>query len=233
MAETAIAAPPPKVLAWDLPTRLFKWALVATIAIAWASDKIGGGSPTWHVRNGYVVLTLVVFRLLWGLVGGSTARFSRFLAAPRRSLAYGLALLRGREGHFLGHNPLGGWMVIALIALPAAMALTGLYNADEDRMIIEGPLAKTVADATISLAHRFHHQIFDLLLVCIAVHLAAVAFHAVVKKEPLVPAMITGRKPAGTYVDARAATPGSIGLALGCLAAAAAIVYLGLRMAGG
>jgi len=232
MTDTATAVPP-KVLAWDLPTRLFKWALVACIAVAWASDKIGGGNPTVHATNGRIVLILVVFRILWGFVGGSTARFANFIASPGTGVAYGLALLKNREGHYLGHNPLGGWMVVALIALPAAMGLTGLFNADVDRMIIEGPLAKTVADATITLAHKLHHRIFDLLLICIGLHLAAVVFHAVVKKERLVPAMVTGRKPAGAYVDARAATPGAVGLAVACLVAATAIVWLGIRAAGG
>ncbi len=228
-----VSSTPSKVLAWDLPTRLFKWALVATIAVGWASDAIGGGSPDLHVLNGQIVLTLVLFRVLWGLVGGSTARFSRFLASPAASLSYGLALARNREGHYLGHNPLGGWMVIVLLALSAAMALTGLFNADVDRMIIEGPLTKTVSDGVVSLAHALHRQIFDVLLIAIALHLAAVAFHAVVKKERLVPAMVTGRKPAGAFVDSAAATPGSIGLALACLVTSGAVVWLGIRMAGG
>ena len=222
-----------KVLAWDLPTRLFKWALVATIVVAWASDKIGGGNPDLHKLNGRIVLILVVFRVLWGGVGGSTARFTRFVPSPGTSIGYGLALLKGREGHYLGHNPLGAWMVLALLALPAAMALTGLYNADVDRMIIEGPLAKTVSDATVTLAHKLHHKLFDVLIIAVVLHVAAVVFHAVVKKERLVPAMVTGKKPAGSYVDAAAATPGAIGTALACLAAATAIVWLGIRAAGG
>ena len=232
MTDTTLT-PPTKVLAWDLPTRLFKWALVVTIAVAWASDKLGGGDPELHVLNGRIVLTLVVFRLLWGLVGGSTSRFAGFLAGPGTAVAYGLALIRGREGHYLGHNPLGGWMVMVLLALSGAMAVTGLFNADVDRMIIEGPLVKTVADATVTLAHKLHHKIFDVLLICIVLHVAAVAFHAVVKKERLVPAMVTGLKPAAAYVDAPRAAPGAVALALACLVAAAAIVWLGIRAAGG
>lgn len=232
MTDT-IATPPAKVLAWDLPTRLFKWALVACVAVGWASDKIGGGIPPLHVLNGQIMLTLVLFRVLWGLVGGSTARFSNFVASPGTSIGYGLALLGNREGHYLGHNPLGGWMVVVLLVLCGAMGLTGLFNADVDRMIIEGPLMKSVSDATVTLAHKLHHRIFDLLLICIGLHLAAVVFHAVVKKERLVPAMVTGKKPAGAYVDAARATPGAVGLALACLISAAAIVWLGIRAAGG
>jgi cytochrome b len=127
MTDT-IATPPEKVLAWDLPTRLFKWALVACVAVGWASDKIGGGIPPLHVLNGQIMLTLVLFRVLWGLVGGSTARFSNFVASPGTSIGYGLALLGNREGHYLGHNPLGGWMVVVLLVLCGAMGLTGLFK---------------------------------------------------------------------------------------------------------
>jgi cytochrome b len=234
MADSATSSPAAaKVLAWDLPTRLFKWALVVAVVVGWATDKIGGGNPTVHVLNGRFVLTLVVFRVMWGFVGGSTARFSGFVPSPGTSVAYGLALLKNREGHYLGHNPLGAWMVLALLGLAGAMALTGLFNADVDRMIIDGPLAKTVSDATVTLAHKLHHRIFDLLLIGIVLHLAAVVFHAVVKKERLVPAMITGKKPAGAYVDGRQASAGSIGLAIGCFAASWAIVHLAIRAAGG
>ncbi len=222
-----------KVSAWDLPTRLFKWALVACVAVGWASDKLGGGTPEVHVVNGRIMLVLVLFRILWGFVGGSTARFSSFVAAPGAAIAYGLALLKGREGHYLGHNPLGGWMVVLLLVLCGAMGVTGLFNADTDRMIIEGPLVKAASEATIDLAHKLHHKIFDVLLIAIVLHVAAVVFHAVVKKERLVPAMVTGKKPAGAYVDAAQATPGAVALAIGCLATAWAIVHLGIRMAGG
>ncbi len=230
---TTIPTATAKVLAWDLPTRLFKWALVATIVVAWASDKIGGGNPDLHKLNGRIVLTLVVFRVLWGFVGGSTARFPGFVPSPGTSIGYGLALLKGREGHYLGHNPLGAWMVLALLALPAAMAVTGLYNADVDRMIIEGPLAKTVSDATVTLAHKLHHKLFDVLLIAIVLHVAAVGFHAPGKKERLGPAGGRGQKAGGGYPRAGPPAPGAVGTALACLAAAAAIVWLGIRAAGG
>lgn len=229
----AIASPfaPARVLAWDGPTRLFKWALVAAVVSAWVSNKYGGGNVGWHVWNGYVVLVLVVFRVLWGLVGGSTARFSSFLRAPAAAVGYGLDLLRGRAGAYLGHNPLGGWMVPVLVGLPAVMGISGLFNADDDRMIIEGPLSAKLSDAAVHLAHRIHHQAFDLLLIAVALHVAAVAFHAIFKKERLVPAMVTGRKPARDYLDMASATPGSVMLAIGCLVAACLIVWGGISLA--
>ena len=225
-------AAPATVVAWDLPTRIFKWTLVALVVSAWVSDKWGGATPAWHVWNGIAILIAVVFRVLWGLFGGSTARFSSFVAAPGRAFAYGLDTLRGRAGHFLGHNPLGGWMVVALLALLALQATSGLYSADDDRLIIEGPLAKTVADATVTFAAHWHHRIFTLLKIAVVLHVGAVILHAVVGKERLVPAMVTGRKPAAAYADAPAAPPGSIATALACLAAAAVIVLGALKLLG-
>ena len=232
-SATSSVGAPEKVLAWDLPTRIFKWVLVALVVSAWVSNKWGGAVPTWHVWNGYAILVAVVFRLLWGVFGGSTARFSSFVAAPGRAIAYGLALLKGREGHFLGHNPLGGWMVVALLLLLGAQAVTGLYAADSDRLIIEGPLAKTVGDATVTFASHWHHRLFNLLKIAVVLHVAAVIFHSVVKRDRLVPAMVTGLKPAKPYDDAAVATPASWGVALGCLAAAGLIVLVAVKVLGG
>lgn len=231
-SDTKAAIDSGRVLAWDLPTRIFKWALVALVVSAWASNKWGGATPAWHIWNGVALLTAVVFRILWGIVGGSTARFSSFAASPQRGIAYGLALLRGREGHFLGHNPIGGWMVLAFLALLTVQAVTGLYSADDDRLIIDGPLVKTVGDATVTFASHWHHRLFSLLEIAVILHVGAVVFHAVFRKERLVPAMITGRKPALDYADAPSATPGDIGTAIACLVAAILLVMIGLKVAG-
>lgn len=150
MAAAGVSAPGERTLAWDGPTRLFKWALVLLVFDGWLSNSYGDGYPYWHKWNGYAALVLIVFRLLWGFVGGSTARFSAFVAAPRRAFAYGLALLRGRNPRYLGHNPLGGWMVVALLAAVGLQATTGLFSADADRLIIEGPLAGRVSDAAVT-----------------------------------------------------------------------------------
>ncbi|MCE1237543.1 MAG: cytochrome b/b6 domain-containing protein [Hyphomicrobiales bacterium] len=230
MTDAVAAARLDKVLAWDGPTRLFKWGLVAAVASAWVSDELA--MTSWHVVNGKIVLALVVFRLLWGVVGGSTARFSQFLRSPAASFRYGLDLLKGREGHYLGHNPLGAWMVVALIGLAAVMGISGLFNADyPDRMLIDGPFAAKLSDAAVHLAHRIHSIGFKLLELAVLLHVAAVGFHAVVKKDPLIPAMVTGRKPPGDYVDAAKATPGSIVAAIVCLAVAVAIVWGGIALA--
>jgi len=216
------------VIAWDGPTRVFKWTLVFFVLDGWISNKYGASIPSWHKYNGYAALVLIVFRIFWGFSGGSTARFANFFAGPSKVLAY----LRSKP-KFLGHNPLGGWMVLALLALVAAMGTAGLFAADEDRLIIEGPLAKTVSDATIDFAARWHRHIFNALAAFVAVHITANAVYALYRREPLISAMLTGRKPEGDYTDMRSATPGSWGKATACLALAATLVFGTIYAAGG
>lgn len=220
-------------MAWDAPTRIFKWLLVLLVVDGWVSNKYGADFTNWHKWNGYAVLVLIVFRLIWGFVGGSTARFSAFVAGPITGLAYLRGLVTGRPSKYLGHNPLGGWMILALLAIVAAQGLTGLFAADEDRLIIEGPLAKTVTDAAVDFAARWHHRIFDAIEILALVHIAANVLYALVKRDPLISAMVTGAKPAEPYADMPAATPGSWGRAALCLVAAVIIVFGAISLAGG
>jgi cytochrome b len=222
-----------RVLAWDGPTRVFKWLLVLLVLDGWLSNRFGAGFPAWHKWNGYAVLALIVFRLLWGFVGGSTARFSAFIAGPATSIAYIRAQIVGRPLKYLGHNPLGGWMIVALLAVAAAQCLTGLYAADQDRLIIEGPLAKTVADATVDFAARWHHRLFDMIEILAVLHIGANVFYTFVKRDPLIPAMVTGGKPAEDFADMPTAIPGSWARAALCLLAAIALVFGAVTLAGG
>lgn len=227
---------------WDVPTRLFHWALVALVVSAWASaeysDKLADVTMRWHRWNGYALLVLLVWRLLWGLAGGPASRFGNFVAAPARALGYGLDLLRGRSRRFLGHNPLGGWMVIALLAVLAAQAVLGLFTMEHDELA-NGPLVNLVAEAWWKPIRRTHHFVFEnILLPLVALHLAANAFYALVKREPLVRAMVTGSKPDASYEDAeRTSPPPAIATqavrALACLAGAAALVFGPLLILGG
>ena len=222
-----------RVVAWDLPTRLFKWSLVALIGLAWASDKYGGSVPAWHKANGYAILTLVVFRLLWGVFGGSSARFSAFLPTPRKLSAYVGAAFAGRPLHYLGHNPVGSLMVLALLAAVGAQAVSGLYSADPDRLFIEGPLAATVSDAAVETASRLHRLIFDAILVLAAFHVAAVLYYDLVRREGLARAMVAGVKRRAAYADMAECAPGRLFAAAACLAGAAALVFGAIIALGG
>ena len=232
MAHAARAADA-TVRAWDLPTRLFKWLLTLLVCLAWVSNKFGAAVPSWHVWNGYAILVLVVFRILWGVFGGSTARFSAFIASPRAAFAYLRGQWVGKARAFLGHNPLGGWMVLALLAAVGTQALFGLYSADQDRLIIEGPLAKTVSDGAVDFAAHWHRVGFNLILALVTVHVAANLAYDLVGKYGLIRAMLTGRKPRADYQDMPEAVPGSLERAFLCLLAAIAIVFGGILVAGG
>lgn len=219
------------MLAWDLPTRLAKWLLAALVGLAFVSRYWGDDGFVWHQWNGLAILVLVVFRVLWGVVGGSTARFAIFVRGPVAALRYAGGLLRGRPAHFLGHNPLGGWMVLALLSLVAAQGLTGLFTSDD--IVVYGPMTPVASDATIRSASAWHQRLYPILLGLIGLHVVANAAYSLLGRDNLVRAMITGRKPALGYADRAPATPGAVGLALLCLAVAATVVFGGIALAGG
>ena len=178
----------PQVLVWDAPTRLFHWTIVTLILLSWFSAD--QGYMTVHLWSGLALLALLLFRIGWGLVGSTTARFSDFLHPPRAVLSY----LRGEgKSLYAGHNPAGGLMVVALIAVLLAQALTGLFA--NDGLHFSGPLALLVSDDTSTRVTSWHALIFDLILLLVWCHVAAVGFHVFVKGHNLVKAMVTGRKP--------------------------------------
>ena len=227
------------VRAWDIPTRVFHWSLVFCIFSAWASfqyaEKLGDPTMQWHRYNGYAVLVLLVFRLLWGFVGSSTSRWSAFVTWPWHAAGYGLDLLRGRDRHYLGHNPLGTYMILALLALVGAQSSLGLFVVEHNDTTW-GPLYKLVSETNQKLVHRWHiWSFYWLLLPVIGAHIVANTLYGFVKKDPLIRAMVTGKKPAGKYEDqAEAVIVAQVwARAIGCLAAAVAIVLGGIAALGG
>jgi cytochrome b len=211
---------------WDLPVRLFHWLLVLLVAFQLVSGNIGGNLMRWHMLAGYAILTLVLFRLAWGVAGSTTARFSHFLAGPRAALEFGRRLLSRAPAPHAGHNPIGGWMVIALLGALAVQAGTGLFANDD--IATEGPLAALVSKATSDRMTAIHHATYAVLLVLIALHVCAVLYHWLVKKEDLIGAMFSGAKhvPEDLAQKMSAARFASSWRALGLLAAAAALVWL-------
>lgn len=170
---------------WDLPIRLFHWLLVASIAFAYISGQLGGNLIDWHARAGFFIVGLVVFRLVWGVVGTPTARFATFVRGPAAIAAY----LRG-EWRGIGHNPLGALSVLGLLALVGAQAATGLFTNDD--IAFQGPFADWVGKELSDRFHGWHALLQNGLLALIGVHVAAIVFYARVKKENLVKPMITG-----------------------------------------
>lgn len=177
------------VAVWDLPTRLFHWALVLLIAAAWwtAEEEM----HDWHERTGLFILGLVVFRLVWGVIGSSTARFSSFVKGPRGIADY----LSGRSGNVLGHNPLGALSVLALLLVVAVQVGLGLFASDEDGLL-SGPLSHWISDDAAEKVADLHHDLFDWLLILIGLHVAAILFYLLVKRDNLVGPMVHGRRSA-------------------------------------
>ena len=230
---------PGSVAAWDLPTRLFKWSLVALVGLGWVSQRFGDVTLVWHKWNGYAVLILLVFRLLWGLVGSSTARFSKWLPWPWTALRYGVDLVRGQQRRpYLGHNPIGALMIVALLLAVSAQAVTGLFTIDSNE-IFGGPFAPFDPEVPATWLQRsfarFHHNAYNYLLALIAVHVAVNLAYQFIKRDPVVAAMITGRKPIEDFADQpeMKPAPASGARAILCLALAIAVVLGGLRYLGG
>ncbi|MGL4974333.1 MAG: cytochrome b/b6 domain-containing protein [Bosea sp. (in: a-proteobacteria)] len=224
--------------AWDLPTRLFHWTLVTLIGCAWLSyhyaNVIGDPTLRWHRWNGMAILVLVVFRVLWGFVGSSTSRFSAFIRWPWVALGYGLDLLRGKTRHYLGHNPLGSWMIVVLLLAVALQAIGGLYTLEHNE-ITAGPLQRTISDATTEWVSKWHRRGFNLLLALIALHVLANSLYQIIKKDPLITAMVSGKKPSANYEDTAEAVivPHAGRRALGCLLVAAVLVFGSIVLLGG
>ena len=197
-------APLPAVRLWDLPVRLVHWSFVVLLVALWASAE--NGAIGLHKTLGLIVLALLVFRLLWGLVGSSTARFTGFIKGPASVRQY----LRGlRDPHHppvVGHNPLGGWSVIALLGLLTGQVALGLVTQDTDG-VESGPLNHLVSYDTAELARELHELGFNLILAFVALHLAAIAYYRVIKRDNLIAPMITGRRSYAVPVTAPTIAP--------------------------
>ena len=175
---------------WDAPTRLFHWAIVGLVFTSWLTQHEGWMG--WHFDSGYALLTLLVFRLGWGFVGSETARFGHFLRAPWHALHHLRRLHRREADTTVGHNPAGGWMVVALLALLAFQVGTGLCS--NDQADTYGPFADALGQHLSDRLTALHALGFTLIEIAVALHVAAIAIYALVKRHDLVRPMLTGQK---------------------------------------
>lgn len=167
-----------RIRVWDPLVRLLHWSLALGVAVAWITED---GPPKLHDAAGYATLALIVVRLVWGVAGNGFARFRSFVCGLSETLRYVKAVARGTEARYLGHNPLGGWMILALLGCTAATGLSGwLYTTD--------------AFWGVAWVEAVHSAFANLLLVLIALHVAGVIFTSIRQRENLVRAMIDGRK---------------------------------------
>jgi cytochrome b len=179
---------------WDGPTRLFHWALALTLVGSFLT--VQAGEMRLHSYCGYTALTLVLFRILWGLFGSESARFATFLRGPRAVFAHLRHLLAGRPDHETSHNALGGWAVVLMLALVLAQGTTGLFANDD--ILFDGPLASLIGKEASDRVTGWHYRIFDALLIVVILHVVAVVAYRLAGHR-LIEAMVTGRKrlPAG------------------------------------
>lgn len=176
-----------EVRLWDLPLRLFHWLLALAVTGAMLSGQIGGNLMIWHGRLGILIAGLLGFRLAWGLVGSTHARFASFVRGPGAILAY----LRG-EWHGLGHNPLGALSVLGMLTALGLQTAGGLFGNDD--IAFQGPLYPLVSKDTSDWLSGLHRKGFWLILLLVLTHLGAIVFYLRVRHDNLVRPMITGRK---------------------------------------
>lgn len=213
-----------RIMVWDLPTRLFHWLLVLLVVVSFVTVQIGGNDMQYHELTGFTILVLLLFRIVWGVVGGKASRFVSFVRGPAAVMAYARGLFRGETEPHLGHNPLGGWSILAMLAALLVQAGTGLFANDD--IITEGPLYSWVSKATSYGLTQFHRFNASLITALVLLHLSAVFYYLFFKHENLIKPMISGKK---DWSSDTASAPGSLKLALAILLVAAGIVYLIIR----
>ena len=182
-----------RIFVWDWPTRLFHWLLVILLGISWwSAESDNFDAMQWHYLSGYTILGLLVFRLAWGIFGGSTARFADFVRGPGKVMAY----LKGAAPDTPGHNPLGGWSVLLMLLLLFTQVGLGLVAVDVDG-IESGPLSYLVSFDTARSAAELHETVFKILQVVVAIHVLAILWYRFGKGMNLIGAMVTGYRAGG------------------------------------
>ena len=210
-----------KVRVWDLPTRVFHWSLVLCFIGLLVTGEVGGEAMVWHFRLGYTVSSLLLFRLVWGFIGGYWSRFRAFVVSPWATLRYVQG--HGAARQSVGHNPLSSWSVLALLAFALLQVAAGLCSDDE--IATAGPLAKWVSSSWVGYATYYHTKVGKvILIVLVQLHIAAIIFYRVRRQENLLGPMLTGDKLLGEAFESARDDAKARCLAAAVLTACAALV---------
>ena len=235
--QSSSQSPPAEIKVWDLPTRVFHWALVARVGLSYLTGEFGGfdfvmpltkdliANMTVHMWSGLAILTLVLFRVVWGFVGSSTARFSDFVAGPGTIISYLTGLMKRVVKFSAGHNPAGGAMMVLMLILLLVQSGLGLFAKEDDFFGIAGPLNGLVSEDAAKILTRRHQQVWGYIELLVLVHIAANLLYWLVLKQNLIVAMFTGKKalpPGTTAPEIRIA---STLIAIAVLVVAAGVVW--------
>ncbi|MBL8643499.1 MAG: cytochrome b/b6 domain-containing protein [Rhodospirillaceae bacterium] len=205
-ATPSTSGPTRKIKVWDVPVRLFHWILVLLIGLSYATGEFGGfdfimpvtgnmvPNMNLHMWSGLSILALVIFRVVWGVLGSDTAKFSDFVKGPGAVMGYLGGLFKKGTKVIAGHNPAGGLVVVAILILLLMQAGTGLFAKEDDFFGIAGPLNSLVSEDTAKMLTSRHHQIWEAIEILIVLHIAASIFYWLVLKQNLIVAMFTGQK---------------------------------------
>lgn len=202
----------PKVKIWDLPVRIFHWSLLLLFITAYITNALGTNYFKYHLWSGYAMIVLVSFRILWGFVGTYHARFSNFIHNPITTIKYAASVVKRKDTHYLGHNPLGAVMVVFLLSALFIQAATGLFSNDE--IFNLGPLYGYINNELSLTFTSIHRKLFYWILAAVILHIIAVYLHVILKRDNIVKAMITGNKNTSNTEDRKSIHSSRIGLAL-------------------
>jgi cytochrome b len=208
-----------RIRIWDLPTRGFHILLALCVAGLIATGEIGGRAMQWHFWIGYAVLTLVLFRIIWGFVGGHWSRFVNFVPSPRRLVVYALSLRHSQAQRSIGHNPLGALSVLGMLSLLLLQVVSGFMTDDE--IANTGPWVALVPSEWVTLASEYHSDVGKVLLILlIALHIATVLYYKRIKNDDLITPMLTGDKifsePTHDSRDTRTSRLFALSILVGC-----------------
>ncbi len=179
------------VRVWDLPTRLFHWSLLVLVAVVWISSEFHGSLFNIHIIGGIAILAMIVFRVIWGVIGSRHALFIDFVRGWSKVRAYGQSMLTAKAAYHAGHNPIGGWMILALLATLTLTSFSGLFISDDGYV---GPLVGTVSSGLSNILGEVHEGVAGLLGFLIAIHIFGVVVHSIITRENLPRAMWSGDK---------------------------------------
>ncbi len=217
-------AGPRPIRLWDLPTRIVHWAMALLVPFSWWTGDTG--QMERHRFSGYLLLGLLLFRLIWGFSGSAPSRFAAFVKGPAAVWRY----VRGGAAQVAGHNPLGGWSVVAMLSALALQIGLGLFSVDEEGFE-SGPFAHLLAFDTSRTVESLHEKLFWVLVGLIVLHIAAILWYLLVRRDNLVSAMITGRMYPETPLEQPRMAPRWRSVAVMSVAGATAwLIARGLRL---